>query len=586
MQRMNIRRPGCGVAIHVTAVIFLIMGPRFNRFICRTAAILVVTLAGCHAHNLPVAVDSHVLIFNEDGRACDSHRNFRQMPEAMYVNQMDSVLSEMDRYHAAHPQWVDHKPIRRILIFIHGGLNQQDKSLERDAIQYKAIQQAGYYPIFINWDSDLFSAYWEHLLWIRQGRKEMDPVRRFGQVLTSPLYLLADVGRAVTRAPSVWVHLGSDDADAAGNRWVSVHSGQPHWLENDESLYAAKYYSALQARYASTEPTTPTDQGQIHLSMGAEETTANFWRWDSLKYIVTMPAKLLTTPVIDSLGKSAWDVLCRRTVNLFEDPLDTRALGASDRQMAQLLDYGPPGDLQWFLHKLQDHIDADPNGANYEITLIGHSMGAMVINELLRHNPNLEIKNIVFMAAACSIHDFRRDTIPYMQAHSQTQVYNLCLHPTAEVTEADVDDLAPRGSLLVWIDEFLGEPLTPLDRTLGRWDNILPATYVIPRELRDRINIKAFAMTANGNRTDPETNEPAPQIHSDFTWSPYWETSFRAPKKPNDPHLLKLIDQLNARLAEVERDLPPGWKFKEETTRDQFRGHQPATQKAVVPPDR
>jgi hypothetical protein len=164
-----------------------------------------------------------------------------------------------------------------------------------------------------------------------------------------------------------------------------------------------------------------------------------------------------------------------------------------------------------------------------------------------------------------------------MQAHPQTQMFNLCLHPTSEVTEAEVDDLPPRGSLLVWIDEFLGEPRTPLDRTLGRWDNILPATYIIPPELRDRVFIKAFTMTANGAQSDPETHEPAPQKHGDFTWDPYWEQKFWKPASPQDPQLVKLIDQLNTRLAEVERDLTSDRKFKEETTRDQHRQLKPAT---------
>ncbi len=552
-----------------------------NRSIVAAALALGIGACGCHTHRLPVEVDRHVLIFNEDGRACDAHKNFDRMPEAQYVSQMDNMLAEMDHYHAAHPAVEEHRNVKRVLIFIHGGLTEQDAALERDALQYKYIQQAGYYPIFVNWDSDLMSAYGEHLLWIRQGRKETDPLRRFGQVLTSPLYLLADIGRAATRAPSVWVHLGSTDADAAGNRWGSVHQRQPHWLENDQSLYAAKYYSTLHARYASTLPTTPTDRGQIHLSMGPEQSTSNFWRFDSFKYIVTMPAKLVTTPLIDSLGKSAWEVLCRRTVNLFEDPLDTRALGANTKQMSQLLDYGPPGDLQWFLNKLQNHIDRDPDGDQYEITVIGHSMGTLVINELLRHNPNLNIRNIVYLAAACSIHDFRRDTIPYMDAHPLTRMYNLCLHPTAEVTEAEVYDLPPRGSLLVWIDEFLGEPRTPLDRTLGRWDNILPATYIIPPKLRDRIFIKAFAMTANGARTEPETQSPAPQVHGDFSWAAYWDPAFWQPANAHDPHLVKLIDQLNTRLVEVEQHLPADRRFKQETTRDQFQSR--ARRKTTAP---
>ena len=219
-----------------------------------------------------------------------------------------------------------------------------------------------------------------------------------------------------------------------------------------------------------------------------------------------------------------------------------------------LVDQGPPGDLQWFLEELQKRMTANEAGAGakYEVTLIGHSMGAMVINQLLRHNPDIECKNIVFLAAACSIHQFQQCTIPYLEAHRQTQFYNLCLHPTAEVTEADALGVVPRGSLLNWIDEFLNSPQTPLDRTLGNWNNILPAIYVIPREVRPRVCLKAFAMTADGSTLDPETDAEAPQKHGQFTDLHYWEKSFWEPLPADDPNLRQRIAQMEARLAEVD----------------------------------
>src|SRR6185369_13961929 len=69
----------------------------------------------------------------------------------------------------------------------------------------------GYYPIFVNWQSDLVDSYGEHLVSVTQGRKQYDG--SLGRALLSPLYLFADLGRAVTRAPIVWVNqVGSDVA--------------------------------------------------------------------------------------------------------------------------------------------------------------------------------------------------------------------------------------------------------------------------------------------------------------------------------------------------------------------------------------
>jgi pimeloyl-ACP methyl ester carboxylesterase len=299
------------------------------------------------------------------------------------------------------------------------------------------------------------------------------------------------------------------------------------------------------------------------ISMGREETTPRFWRWDTTKYVFTIPAKLLTTPLIDSLGQAAWDNMSRRTVTLFESPIYPRIHKSDADQMNYLLDYGPPGDLQIFLNRLRKHI-ADHGGDDaYDITIIGHSMGTMVINELLRHNPDLKIHNIVYMAAACTIHDFAKTTVPYLKAHAETQFYNLCLHPTCEITEAEYYELPPRGSLLLWIDEFLANPQTSLDRTLGRWDNILPAMYVIPDKIRDRVTIKAFAMTSNGSLSDPATgNSPAPQKHGDFTEVSYYVDSFWKARPADDKNLEGLVAQMDRRLQDVETSLPESRRLK------------------------
>jgi pimeloyl-ACP methyl ester carboxylesterase len=251
--------------------------------------------------------------------------------------------------------------------------------------------------------------------------------------------------------------------------------------------------------------------------------------------------------------------MSRRTVNLFENPRDAKVFGVGDDKVDELLDFGPPGSLQRFLGALraQIEIEKERDDATYEITLVGHSMGSMVINQLLKHNPALRCRNIVFLAAACSIHDFQENVIPYLQQYPDTRFYNLCLHPTAEIAEAEYWELPMRGSLLVWVDEFLGTPQTPLDRTMGRWDNFLPATYIVPEKQRGQVHVKAFPMTADRSTWDRETGSDAPQRHGDFSGLRYWEESFWTPIAAADPGQLKLITQMNDRLAQIDKTSRP-----------------------------
>ena len=522
---------------------------RRHLFLIGILLICLLPSGGCHSHQPPAEMHARVMIFNSDGEACDAANHFQKMKESQFNRQIGDILASMQAFQDSQPN----PKVRKILIFVHGGLNTQDSALLRAEEQYSSIQHAGYYPIFINWNSELPDSYLEHLFLVRQGRKTDDRLDNLGHFLTSPLYLFGDVGRAIARSPAVWTHLAGSDNPFAAARSRATDTGIPRWLEADDSLQAAKYYSRLDARYlAGPSPTTQV----IALSMGTEQTTKSFWHKDTFWYTLTVLPKLLTTPIIDSLGQAAWENLSRRTVNLFENPKSINVLKMQPKQIDALLDRGPPGHLQRFLDRLQKEIAARAPGETYEITLIGHSMGTMVLNQLLRRNPDLACRNIVYMAAACSIHQFTQSVIPYLADHPHTDFYNLCLHPTAEVLDAEDYELPPRGSLLLWIDEFLGTPETPLDRTLGRWDNILPATYVIPLDMRAQIHIKAFTMTEDRSTTDPVTNTPAPQRHGDFTSMPYWDDAFWKPLAAADPGLRKLIAQMNDRLAKVAGEQP------------------------------
>jgi pimeloyl-ACP methyl ester carboxylesterase len=237
------------------------------------------------------------------------------------------------------------------------------------------------------------------------------------------------------------------------------------------------------------------------------------------------------------------------------NPKANEAVGESGRSREErgrrATDFKTAGAIEIFREELLRAI-GDPIAATrpttrtlapYQVTLMGHSMGTMVLNEWLRRDLLEQRKqfyaNIVYMAAACTVRDFSRAVVPYLVQHRPdakasdpamargTQFYNLMLHPLADLRERDrLFDLPPRGSLLVWLDSFLTDPQTPLDRTLGRWNNIIPATDLIPQSVRGQVTLKAFALAADDDVPAPGELDYGPQEHGQFRGKPYWCPEF------------------------------------------------------------
>ena len=116
-----------------------------------------------------------------------------------------------------------------------------------------------------------------------------------------------------------------------------------------------------------------------------------------------------------------------------------------------------------------------------------------------------------------------------MRNNTNTTFYNLCLNENSDKYDMMWYAAIPRGSILEWIDTFLGDPLTSDDLTLGKWNNSIRMLRSITPEFRRRIVIKAFGIN------DPDTNTiliNAPQQHTDFSdpdlrfWNPeFWQVT-------------------------------------------------------------
>lgn len=418
---------------------------------------------------------------------------------------------------------------RNILIYVHGGMTGIKKSMKATPGLLGKIQGYGkheYYPILVNWQSGIGTAYWDHLVRIRQGK-----IANVLGPLSSPFYLIADAGRALTRLPITWGY-------QAYNMLKSPPVAEP--------LAIARYNDEIE-RSAEGQPGIEGDK----ISLGENTWGVKDYLYDSLTYAIPGVAKVVTTPLLDMVGTSAWGNMLRRTQTVFRDPMDfttqedrnqivTEGRKAADMNNVNLENRSGGGlsKLMEALRRLKKEFErenAKKENAKkekpYTVTLIAHSMGSIILNELLRRygdpDQDFEYTKIVYMAPACTIRDFANSVIPYLQKHESAEFYNLTLHPVAEERENLFFDVLPRGSLLSWIDDFASDPASFMELTLGQWNNAMLAYHIIPDEVRNRVVIKGFGIE------DPKTNieeeeYKKPQKHMDFNdvEMKFWQPEF------------------------------------------------------------
>lgn len=470
------------------------------------------------------------------------HTTFLPYPEenpAEYNQHLHKISEAMDRFHSG-------KPLKKVMLFIHGGLNTQLDSVERLVESFNEeggehrsrvdlIKNAGYYPLFVNWKSSLLSSYAEHLFWLRQGEANAT----LG-ALTWPVVLTIDLGRALLRWPLVFGSLVMNDIktipvvrnelpDQISKELICRYQ-QPDDLANciDNQVRFGQAPWPCPFDWQGVPPLRPAmapqaGQQTFPISVGDDarecpELLGHFAMW-----LVTWPTKLLTAPVIDAFGTSSWDVMLRHTELLFESEQELKSSPLTNAATTQhnLAELPAHGGLSQFLEMLATKIQADPT-ANWEITLVGHSMGTIVANKIIeRFGDRLPIKNILYLAAADTVQHYQQAIYPYLQQNDTHGLHHFMLHPQAEEGEISLGmpwDIPPRGSLLVWIDNFLSKPLTGTDRTVGRYDNLLPALHNAPSDIRDRISVKVFSA---GNPVEPDN----PLGHGDVGRRfKFWET--------------------------------------------------------------
>ena len=486
------------------------------------------------------AIESqHVLELNPNGLLYD----LRPHQEHQLITGEGEVMSYLQE-----TIWAGFKQSGKtnLLLFIHGGLNDRDLGLQHYLDNYQGIFDRNYYPVFIVWPSGWRDTYLEHLLWVRQGIKMVTVGEKVFSLTTSPLMLFGDVGRGLARLPMVIANnTRSDRETIISARKLDGGSA----VRDYQKLVAEGCLAHIEDDYSRVSDRIIRDTS----------------------YALTLPVKYFAASLIDGFGKGAWDNMLRRTQIVYparkdparrerviEDiaaaepsPTNPQNTRRRTRKAKRERRYAAAG-LPAFFEIMEQLQKTDPTLG--EITVVGHSMGTIILNRVAR-DTTINFANIVYLAAACSVEDFSTSVLPYVRQQENTQFYGLSLHPVAEAGEwyLIAGDLVPRGCLLVWTDNFLANPVSEEERTFGRWNNLFRSSATgepVLRQfydnagsttLKSRLHFRAFSVGFgrrdqlrpvkyqwNENSIPKEIQERCdnPLSHGDFPDLPYWLPDF------------------------------------------------------------
>lgn len=411
--------------------------------------------------------------------------------------------------------------VEQIAIYIHGGMNSIHGACEKAAELTPVLLEQHYYPIFITWDSNPLTTYADHLLFVRMGRSRRgtEPWEEGISIATAPIRLACDLAGGLAEAPFAIYQQIYNDAATANREWYE-NAVTEQRMEQIRSYNHGQGTNSLE---------------YIHIYPGGFHKTWAESAGRLTGYFLTLPFKAACAPLLSGLGRPMWENMSRRTKTMFRasEEFRERELSTSPQHRKTLSGY-PSGTVGRFLDELaiwQDTTAMPP------VTVVGHSMGAIVLNHMLRYQPppprpQARIQNIVYMAAACTLSDFESSVIPYLRTHPDTLFYGLSLHPQAEYGE-EFFPLIPRGSLLVWIDSFFNDPQTEMDRTAGHFQNVVICSHTIPGEVRPRVTFKSFDVGGTHRmRTHPDARYPTvqPQKHGEFSAPTFqfWQSNFWA----------------------------------------------------------
>lgn len=392
-----------------------------------------------------------------------------------------------------------------ILIFFQGGLCDYCNGVDwanglTTNILNDPSDSDSYYPIFFTWNSRLDSSWWDHWVRVWPNGAELKHKNPLPALYNTP----ADVCRLIGRIPITTLV-------TSRNFWRSLRQTLNTGISSQNTnISLALQFDSPSAAKACED--LASKGMSIHHQTNDETYLESFW-WACEGALLAYP-QLGGATIVDTGGKEGWDQMVRRTDTMFVKPLSP----------GQYQD----GGAEIFTDKLIGFLATHTNDT---VTLVAHSMGTIVANEIIRrHGPQLHIKNIVYMAAACGVQDFAKDVVPFLESNTNVNFYNLCLNPVNESSENHLEltfpinipaeILAPHGSLLQWIDDYYSSADTTFGWTMGKLINVLPAlqAQMIPTNIYHRITVTYFGVGP--------LLYCGPQQHGDFSSVRYWEHKF------------------------------------------------------------
>jgi pimeloyl-ACP methyl ester carboxylesterase len=407
---------------------------------------------------------------------------------------------------------------KHLVIFIHGGLVTQKDALKQAARDIPMMRRQSLmdptlmsdgelFPLFFLWPSGFSDSYVDATLNYSQGEynRPLRPVE-------SPLYFATDVATTVARVPLDLIK----SIQRFGGTYLAPNNGLSDW------------------GWGCGQDIDPNHFGCNNLGSNQEPNPL-----DNPIYLGTFPLRLISVPALDT-GTIAWKNMVARTRFGFEKYADPneyrhlfderRNLGPEDQKMLkEQKEILTRGAAYWFFSALKEKLSKlYPDQCATEalrITVIGHSMGALVINEMMQNFPDLPYENVVFMAAANSIRDFKAMTEPVLKNPRcrDLRFYNLSLHPIAEARDLELYGAAPVGSLLEWIDDIFETPVTPIERTMGKWENIIYAENEFDRDATKRMYFHRFGLRS----PDPIMHgQFANPVASNCSVAHYWDPAY------------------------------------------------------------
>lgn len=373
-------------------------------------------------------------------------------------------------------------PGLQLTIFIHGGLNTFEKATERVNRVADQMIADRKYPLFISWDSGYPGNYSDHLLFIRRGLHAslLGP-------LSSPFVLIEDVTRSIVRIPA---------------STYNVLFGQ---------RATARFYDSSEERAASASLDSLLEADEFHIHYRRDYGRHSF----KDNWSIVNPVKLFTAPLIDGFGTGAWDSMLRRTDLVLRKQQNFDGI-AEERKNGKMETVPSPGTAAaQFFRRWEDRYTGAKE--NPPVLLVGHSMGTIIANNIVAKYPGINFAQIVYMAAATRLKDIEYVISPYLLANPRATFYSLSLNPYRDINEAHLYDAIPRGSLLIWIDQTLGDINSFQDRTAGYWFNMIRSANQVfaDPDVRKRVHLTQFGI-----------RDGSPQLHGDFGKCPFWREEF------------------------------------------------------------